>query len=104
MKRSKENSIYWHSRMDKLFELEPSLKDIENRYKALEILLQKDYQPIVKSVSVDSFRQFLRDVIYLDRELRRETEGEQEDLKEILSQEKQIELGYEPGYNQKLKI
>lgn len=92
MRRSKENSKFWENRVNKLFELEPKYKDVEQRYETLYILLQKSYPLIVQSVSRETLKQFIRDVVYLDRKIRWETEGEQVDKKKILSQEKILEL------------
>lgn len=100
MRRSKQNVEYWETRMKSLFELDPDIKLVENRYTTLRLLLQKKYAPIMESVSPDTLLQFLRDTIYLDRELRRETEGLQEEEKTILSQEKMLSLGYSPNYEQ----
>lgn len=44
--------------------------------------------------------QMLKDTIYLDRELRRATEGEESEEKQILEEEYLLESGYSPGYHQ----
>lgn len=93
-RRSKQNSTYWNNRLDKLLETAPEMRLTKNRYKCLSIMLQKQYEPIIKSVSPDTMQMFLKDVCYLDRELRIKTQGEEKELKKILSQEKVIELGY----------
>lgn len=98
--RSKQNSKYWNHRLKTLFKLEPSMKKVKNKYRTLLILLQRNYKPIVKSVSPDTMQEFLKDVIYLDRKIRWMTEGEEKELKKTLSQQTQVELGYEADYKQ----
>jgi hypothetical protein len=46
---------------------------------------------------------FLKDVVYLDRELRKKTQGEEDEIKEQLAQEKEIELGYSPHHYQDVR-
>lgn len=102
-RRSKENIRYWNGRLKAMFIKFPETKKVEKRYEALKGLLQKKYDPIMESVSHETLLQFLRDTVYLDRKLRLETEGYQQEKKKILSQEYQLENGYEVGYYQDIK-
>ena len=99
-RRSKQNSDYWQRRLLKLLEQEPDAKYVKYRYRTLKALLWEKYKPIIESVSTDTMQEFLKDVCYLDRELRLHTEKEEKKLKTILSQEKVLELGYtQKDYN-----
>ena len=99
MKRSKENSIYWHNRIEKLFELDTDFKKTKKRYDTLKLLLQETYPHIKDHDNI----QMLKDILYLDRELRFATQGEDEEEKQILSQEYQLQNGYTVGYKQDIK-
>jgi hypothetical protein len=84
MKRSKENVIYWEKRIDKLFELDPKYKSVKSRYDSLKLLLQEKY-PFIKEQ--ENHIQFLKDVVYLDRLIRKETEDQEVEEKQILSEQ-----------------
>ncbi len=90
MRRSKENVEYWQDRIDRLFEISPDHTSVTKRYDTLKLILQEKY-PFIKD---NDNIQFLKDVVYLDRELRRETEGLETEWKDELEVEKQRELGY----------
>lgn len=67
---------------------------VENRYKVMLYLLNKEWSNLLSQHDKEKMKEFLRDAIYIDRKIRLETEGEQIEEKEILSQEFQInELG-----------
>lgn len=60
---------------------------VTNRYKTMHWVL-KDFYPIISgSVSKDTFREFLREVVYLDRQIRLNTEGKQKDEKQVLAEQ-----------------
>jgi len=92
MRRSKENIEYWHNRTTALFVKAPKFKEVEHRYDALTYLLQQKY-PLVKG-NRELYARLLKDAIYLDRHIRKVTEGEQEETKRELSRAKKEELGY----------
>lgn len=92
MKRGKENVAYWDRRIEKLFAMDAEFKSVKKRYDTLKLLLQEKYPHIKDHDNI----QMLKDTIYLDRELRRQTEGLEDEEKTILSQEKILELGYQP--------
>lgn len=73
----------------------------KNRYRVIRHALLQDY-PFLKELSKETVCQMLKDVCYLDREVRFQTEGHDEIIKTQLSQEKVLSLGY--GGNIKLKI
>lgn len=99
MKRSKDNVIYWNTRMNKLFDLDPEYKSVKKRYDSLKMLLQEKY-PLIKEMD---YINLLKDTIYLDRILRLATEGLEQEEKDILSQDFQLEIGYEPNYQNNVK-
>jgi hypothetical protein len=67
---------------------------VKNRYRTIRKTLQYSWTALIDSVGKETMLNFLKDVVYLDRKLRLQTEGEEDELKEQLAQEKQIELGY----------
>jgi len=89
--------------LTKLLESNEQAHKVEERYRVMMYLLNKEWSNLISTVDKETMKEFLRDAIYCDRKIRLETEGEQEELKEVLSQEKQIELGYEVGYNEDVK-
>ena len=91
MKRSPQNTKYYNDRITSLFELAPETSLVKERYRCLRLLLQEKYKPIVQSVSVDTMEIFLKDVVFLDRQVRLRTENQEVEEKEILSQEWQVE-------------
>ena len=78
----------------------PEATDVKNRYRLMSYILNDFYPIISGSVSRDTFKEFLREVVYLDRMIRKETQGKDEEEKTILSQDFQLkELDYEVGYH-----
>lgn len=94
MRRSKQNTEYWHKRTDELLKEFPEMGEVKNRYKALRILLQKDYPLVVQSVSKDTLEEFIKDSDYLGRMLRQKTEDKEIEEKDRAELEKLKELGY----------
>lgn len=93
MRRSKNNREYWQRRIDELFNEFPESQLTKNRYKSLVHLLVQQY-PEMKQLSSETWKVILFDADYLNRKIRWLTEGKETELKNILSQEKQVELGY----------
>lgn len=83
MKRSKQNTEYWQTRINKLFDLGIEYKSVKKRYDSLKLLLQEKYPHIKDHDNI----QMLKDIIYLDRQLRLFTEGEEEEEKDLLEQQ-----------------
>ena len=84
MKRTKQEVKYWVDRMARLFKLEPKQKSVKQRYSTLKLLLQERYSYIKE---IPDIEKFLKDAIFLDRKVRWMTEGEENELKETLSEE-----------------
>jgi hypothetical protein len=87
-RRSKQNTTYWRQQREKLYQAHPESKLVKNRYRSLKALLAKRYPDIQHEDLYD----YIKDAIYLDRQIRLETEESEKELKIILSQEKQLEL------------
>lgn len=94
MKRSKNNSAYWDKRFDRVFKEVPGSENVEIRYRTLRYVLIEKYPEIITCVSNEKMCEFLKDVVYLDRQLRLKTEGSQNKKKKFLSDSKKSELGY----------
>lgn len=64
---------------------------VAERYRVMLYLLNKEWSNLLSQHDKEVMKEFLKDVIFLDRKIRLETEGEDEDEKEILSQEFKVE-------------
>lgn len=85
MKKTRRDVI--KQRLSKTLKEFPEANLVKNRYKTMHWVL-KDFYPIISgSVSQDTFRDFLREVVYLDRQVRLYTQGKQKEEKEVLSQD-----------------
>lgn len=73
-----------------LLESNPEASKVKEKYRVLMYLLSKEWKSIIFSKENSVMKDFLQDVIYADRLLRKYTEGEDEEEKEILSQEFQL--------------
>lgn len=77
---------------------------VKNRYRTLRIAISAKYPNLVNGTDKEVMLNFLKDAIYLDRQLRKLTEGQEEETKEILSQNFQIEeLGMEVGLSDNVR-
>lgn len=65
-------------------------RKVEMRYRVIRGALYKAYPNLITNTDRDLMLKFLKDVVYLDRQVRLLTEGEQKLEKEILSQDYQI--------------
>lgn len=95
MRRSKQNSDYFHKRIERIFEEVPDSKSVKNRYRTIRALLDiQRYKEITETIGKETLLEYIKDCVWLDRELRKLTSKEEQELKQQLAQEKQIELGY----------
>jgi len=79
-------------------------RKVEMRYRVIRGALYKTYPNLITNTDRDLMLKFLKDVVYLDRQVRLLTEGEQKLEKEVLSQDYQINvLNKEVGYEQNIK-
>jgi hypothetical protein len=85
MKRTRSNNL--KSSLQRVLEKYPESRSVKNRYKLMRIVLT-DYYPIITgSVSKDTLELFLREVVFLDRQVRYATEGKEVLEKKILAQQ-----------------
>lgn len=94
MKSKTKYLLELNNELDKVINENQGADLVENRYRTMRLTLAKTYPNLIKTTDKEVMLQFLHDVVHLDRKLRRKTEGKQKLLKTILSQEKQIQLGY----------
>lgn len=83
MRRSKTEVSYWLKRMARLFKEFPDTKLVKNRYLTIKVMLQDKYPEVKENPRMEKI---LRDAVYLDRKIRFMTEGEEESLKQELSE------------------
>jgi len=69
-------------------------KLVKNKYRTLRAVMRRSYPTLVDSVERDTMIAFMKDLIYSDRKLRQLTEGNEQELKDKLEIEAQIDLGY----------
>lgn len=70
----------------------PKSHSLENHYKFMRMILQKEYPKSFESISPDTIEIILQEMVYLDRFLRRKREGKQDNLKKKLSNQFKKEL------------
>lgn len=81
----------------------PEGKLVKGRYRAIRHVIGQFY-PSVANMDKESALEMIRAVVYLDRQHRLQTEGIDNETKEIESQEFQMqELGMETGYYEDVK-
>ena len=83
-RRSKQNITYWNQLRERLYKAHPESRLVKNRYKTLKALIEKRYP-----VNEDMY-DIIKDAIYLDRQIRKDTEDDEVEKKVILSQEYQL--------------
>lgn len=82
---------YYRSRLANLLLGNESAKDVENRYRTIRYVLYDKY-PFLETLPKEEVLEFLRDVVWCDREVRLYTEGVDVEKKSLLAQEKIQEL------------
>ena len=83
--------------LENLLSTTPNARKVSYRYKTLRFVLKKHFTGL-QGMDDDYLEKVLKSVIFLDRKVRKLTEGVDEEEKEILSQEFQLnELGAEIG-------
>jgi len=70
----------------------PKSHSLENHYKFMRMILQKEYPKSFENISPDTIEIILQEMVYLDRFLRRKREGRQDNLKQKLSNQFKKEL------------
>ncbi len=78
----------------KQVETNSNAREVAKRYKLMIYLLDKEWSnTLIKMGQVDLIEKFLQDVVYVDRAIRKATEGSDTLQKKILSQEFQLKEG-----------
>lgn len=78
--RTKQDSTYIKDRISRMIKIYPDSSLTENRIKAIKAVLQNRY-PSIQTLQDD----ILKDIIFVDRQMRRATENSQTQLKKQLS-------------------
>lgn len=73
-----------------LLEGHPEASKVKEKYRVLMYLLSREWKNLILSRENETMKDFLKDVIYADRLIRKQTEDIDEEEKEILSQEFQL--------------
>ena len=82
----------------------PEARLVKNRYRAIRFVLKNYFPQLFELYPPETIENLLRDVVYLDRQVRLATEGIEGQEKEILSQEYQMEvLEREVGFNENVR-
>ena len=90
--------------LTKILDKYPKSHKVSEIYKVMEIVITQEYPSLAKNYSTDTLKEIIRDIVHIDRKLRKMTEGEDVENKKRLSQEYQMEvLGYESGYHENVK-
>lgn len=76
--------------LEKLYTKYPEAKKVAERYKVMRIILGREWMSL-SNIEQKVLEDILKDAVYVDRLIRRMTEGEEEEEKEILSQQFQLE-------------
>jgi hypothetical protein len=77
---------------------------VKNKYKVLVGMIKRRYPNNFEKIPLNVWEDIIFDSINGNREWQQLTEGYDKVNKKRLSQEKQIELGYVPGYNKDIKL
>lgn len=83
---------YYRSRLAKLLLEKKEAREVENRYRTIGYLLYEKHKHILDAHQKEEIREFMKDILWADREVRSFTEGMQKPLKNLLEQEKLVEL------------
>lgn len=62
-------------------------KLVKNKYRTLRAVMRRSYPILVDSVERDTMIAFMKDFLYADRQLRKMTEGNEQELKDRLEEE-----------------
>lgn len=81
----------YKSSLTKLLAERPEANKVDERYRVMRYVLNSEWTNLVNSVDKEVMYKFLQDVVYVDRLIRKQTEGQDNEQKTILSQEFQLE-------------
>lgn len=80
--------------MQKALNLFPDAWKVKERYRTIYYAMKQEYPNLLASHGKETMLMFMRDCIYLDRKLRKLTEGQDQEVKNELEIIKQRELEY----------
>lgn len=84
---------YLKTRLAKLLVDLPEANLVKNRYRTIRYILSiPEHKAIIDSVGKDALCEFLKDVCFMDRNVRWMTEGQEKELKNNLESEKLVEI------------
>lgn len=87
----------------------PETRERKNKNKFVARMLQKKYPIELETISLQRMEDIVRDANSIDRAWRKALQdnpslrGQDYEEKEVLEQEKMVELGYTPGFDQDVK-
>ncbi len=76
--------------LKKLVESNEDACKVSERYRVMRFVLGLHWQNFLKAHDKTTWDNFLKDVVYIDRMIRKETHGKEKELKKILSQDFQL--------------
>lgn len=88
--------------MKELFKEHEEAKLVKNRYKTIRYALYEEYNELISLTSKERFIDLIKDILYTDRKLRSLTGDIEQEEKQILSQQWQVDNNYEPQIKLKL--
>lgn len=87
MNESNRRRAVYKAELKEILDRSPEAKKVENRYLVIAQVLAKEYPNFMNATSKEVILKYLQDTVYLDRKLRLETEGDDEDVKLEKAQE-----------------
>ena len=81
MKETTRKRKFYKTELATLLKDKEEASKVENRYKVMAFILAKEYPHLTSVVSKETLQEFLKDTVYLDRQLRYQTEGKDLDVK-----------------------
>lgn len=94
MKELTRRQKKYKSMLAELVATNEKARKVSERYNLRRFLLQSEYPGIVKLASKETMIEFLRDAEFIDRQVRKATEGFDQAKKFELAKEKMSELEY----------
>lgn len=82
----------YRSNMARILKNNQDADKVENRYRLMRATLLAEFPNTVGDIEKETMLELLKDIIFLDREVRLFTEGTEDELKQRLSEQKAIEL------------
>lgn len=82
----------YRSNMARILNNNKDADKVENRYRLIRSTLLAEFPNTVGDIEKETMLELLKDITFLDREVRLFTEGKEEELKTKLSNEKIVEL------------